>query len=71
MALLIRYIGDEGYYTALLCYDKPQTDSTIAPPPRKKPAFFFNERFMAARYKEGYTIEYKVSMYFLVCKGLC
>ena len=25
---------------------------------------------MTARYKEGYTIERKVSIYFLVCKGL-
>ena len=28
------------------------TDSTIAPPPKKKTAIFFNEHFAAARHKE-------------------
>ena len=45
----------------------PLADSTIAPPP--KPAFFFNERFMAARHEEGcYGMHF--SMHFLVCRGL-
>ena len=34
-----------------------------------KPAFFLNERFVAARHKEG-CYKKNASVHFLVCKGL-
>ena len=45
----------------------PLTDSTIAPPP--KTSDFFNERFVAAQYKEG-CYEKQALTYFLVREGL-
>ena len=55
---------------SVYCHSNMSTmiDSTIAPPQNQR--FFFKERFMAARHKERYTIENKVSVYFLVCEGL-
>ena len=37
------------------------TDSTTAPPP--KPAILFNERFMAAGYKEGYCRKHTIHIF--------
>ena len=54
----------------LSLYGSFATDSTIHPPPKKKPATFFNERLAAARHEEGRYYKNGLHMFYCLQRAI-